>query len=55
MIRTALRDSGAVDRVEAMIARHVQIARAALEAAPLTASAKVELDRLAETVTRRTA
>lgn len=55
MIRTALKDSGAVDRVEAMIARHVQIARAALADAPLTPSAKVELDRLAETVTRRVA
>ncbi|MFM9878354.1 MAG: polyprenyl synthetase family protein [Rhodoglobus sp.] len=55
MIRTALRDCGAVDEVEGIIAHNVSLARNALEDAPIAPSARAELLQLADTVTRRSA
>ena len=55
MIRTALRDSGAVDEVERIIDHNVGLARQALTDAPITASARDQLLQLAGTVTSRTA
>ncbi|MEP6480509.1 MAG: polyprenyl synthetase family protein [Rhodoglobus sp.] len=55
MIRTALRDCGAVDEVERIIDHNVELARQALADAPIAASARAQLVQLAETVTRRTA
>jgi len=54
MLQTAVRESGAVDQVERVIAHHVEQARTALADAPLARSALEELTALAETVTRRT-
>lgn len=54
MIRTAIRDSGAVDEVEAIIEHNVGLARAALSSAPIAASAKAQLLSLTDTVIRRT-
>ena len=53
MLQTAIRDSGAVERVEQAIAHHVGQARAALAEAPLARSARDELAALAEQVARR--
>jgi geranylgeranyl diphosphate synthase type I len=47
-------DCGAVDEVEGMIAREVEVARAALVDAPLSDVARTELGSLATTVSRRT-
>ena len=47
--------SGAVDRVESLIADYVAEADAVLEAAPLSAAARRQLQRLSEIVTRRVA
>lgn len=55
MIRTALRECGAVDRVESIIGSNVQQARAAIADAPLAPSARAQLIELAGTVTRRVA
>ncbi|CAN5119841.1 polyprenyl synthetase family protein [soil metagenome] len=55
MIRTALRDSGAVDEVERIIEHNVGLARQALDGAPIAASARIQLLQLADTVTRRAA
>jgi geranylgeranyl diphosphate synthase type I len=55
MIRTALRDCGAVAQVEQVIDANVRQARAALAEAPLAASARTQLGELADTVTRRVA
>lgn len=55
MIRTALRDSGAVDEVERIIEHNVRLARHALTDAPISASARDQLLQLAGTVTRRAA
>ncbi len=55
MIRTALRDCGAVSRVESIIDSNVQLARTAIADAPLASSARARLIELAETVTRRVA
>ena len=46
-------DSGAVDRVESLIAAHVAEAVAVLEESPVSPDAKSHLRALAETVTRR--
>ncbi|HWH98670.1 MAG TPA: polyprenyl synthetase family protein [Pseudolysinimonas sp.] len=54
MLQTAVRDSGAVDHVERVIAHHLDQARAALADAPLARSARDELTALADAVTRRT-
>lgn len=55
MIRGAIRDSGAADRVERIIEHNVGLARAALAEAPITGTARAQLLQLAETVTRRSA
>ncbi len=55
MIRTALRDSGAVDEVERIIEHNVGLARQAIANAPIAASARTQLMQLADTVTRRAA
>ncbi|MCU1418312.1 MAG: polyprenyl synthetase family protein [Schumannella sp.] len=53
MLQTAIRDSGAVDQIERIIARNVEVATAALAEAPIARSARDELTALADTVTRR--
>jgi geranylgeranyl diphosphate synthase type I len=53
MLRTAIRESGAVDQVERIIDHNVGLARAAMDAAPLSRSSREQLLQLAETVTRR--
>lgn len=53
MLQNTVRDSGAVDQVERVIAHNVRVAREALDEAPLSASAKTALADLAERVTRR--
>lgn len=55
MLQNTVRDSGAVDQVERVIAHNVRTALEALEAAPLSAAAKSALAELAERVTRRNA
>jgi geranylgeranyl diphosphate synthase, type I len=55
MLRATLTESGAVAAVERSIERHVARAKAALEAAPLTPSAREQLASLADTVSRRSA
>jgi len=54
-MQLTIRESGAVDIVERMIAQNVDRAIEALEPAPLGASAKAQLRDLAVTVTRRSA
>jgi geranylgeranyl diphosphate synthase type I len=54
MLQAAIRESGAVDQLEKIIAHNVQVALAALQEAPLARSARDELAALADTVTRRT-
>jgi len=53
MLQAAIRESGAVDQVERIIAHNVEVATAALDQAPLARSARDELHTLAGTVTRR--
>lgn len=53
-LQATIRDSGAVDAVEAMISEHVQAARDALTGASLANDAVNRLRELADTVTRRT-
>ena len=53
MLHAAIRESGAVDQVEKIIAHNVEVALAALQNAPLARSARDELTTLADTVTRR--
>ena len=53
MLQTAVRDSGAVEQVERIIAHNVGVALAALGDAPLARSARDELSALAEAVTKR--
>jgi geranylgeranyl diphosphate synthase type I len=53
MLQTAVRDSGAVEQVERIIAHNVATATAALQDAPLSRSARDELGALADTVSRR--
>ncbi len=55
MLRATLTESGAVAAVERSIDRHVQRAKAAIEAAPLSPSARDQLVTLADTVSRRVA
>ncbi|WP_191282176.1 polyprenyl synthetase family protein [Pseudolysinimonas yzui] len=54
MLQTAVRDSGAVEHVERVIAHHLDQSRAALAAAPLARSARAELTALADAATTRT-
>ena len=53
MLQTAVRDSGAVEQVERIIAHNVGVATAALADAPLARSARDELSALAEAATKR--
>jgi geranylgeranyl diphosphate synthase, type I len=53
MLQTAIRDSGAVEKVERIIDKNVSAATTALANAPLAEAAKRELARMAETVVRR--
>ena len=53
MLQRAVRDSGAVEQVERIIAHNVGVATAALADAPLARSARDELGALADAVTRR--
>jgi geranylgeranyl diphosphate synthase type I len=52
-LQITIRDSGAVDKVEAMIAENVRRAVAAIDIAPLGAQARAQLRELAVTVTKR--
>lgn len=52
-LQATIRDSGAVETVETMIARSVREATAAIEDAPLSRAARSELVGLADLVTRR--
>jgi len=53
MLQTTVRDSGAVEQVERIIARNVEVATAVLVDALLARAARDELGALAETVTTR--
>ena len=53
VLQNAVRDSGAVEQVERIIARNVEAATAALVDAPLARSARDELAALADSVTAR--
>ncbi|KQO65087.1 polyprenyl synthetase family protein [Curtobacterium sp. Leaf261] len=55
MLRATITESGAVAAVERSIERHVVRAKAALDAAPLSPSAREQLATLADTVSRRSA
>ncbi|MET1043453.1 MAG: polyprenyl synthetase family protein [Microbacteriaceae bacterium] len=55
MLQAAIRESGAVDRVERIIDQNVQKATAVLADAPLSQAARRMLGELAETVIRRDA
>lgn len=52
-LQFTIRDSGAVEKVEAMIEENVRRAVAAIETAPLGAQARAQLRELAVTVTKR--
>jgi geranylgeranyl diphosphate synthase type I len=54
MLQQTLIDSGAVESVERMIAREVELARKAIAEAPLTPEALAQLRELTDTVTNRT-
>ena len=53
MLQQTIRASGAMEQVEAIIARNVARAIEAIEAAPLSAAARDQLVTLADTVSRR--
>jgi geranylgeranyl diphosphate synthase, type I len=55
VLQRTLIDSGAVEKVERMIAHNVQLARAALDGAPLDRTALTQLGQLADTVINRAA
>jgi len=55
VLQGIVRDSGAIDRVERIIAHNVGLAKTAIVDAPLSASARTQLMQLADTVIRRTA
>jgi geranylgeranyl diphosphate synthase type I len=55
MLQNTIRSSGAVDRVERMIAHNVESARTAIADAPLTRDARSQLLQLTDTVTNRVA
>lgn len=55
MLQSALRDSGAVERIEKVIELNAETARAALVDAPISTAAKRELTTLVDSVTTRTA
>lgn len=53
MLQASISDSGAVDQLERIIARNVEVAVGSLAEAPISRSARAELTALADTVTRR--
>jgi geranylgeranyl diphosphate synthase type I len=55
MLRSAIRDSGALTELEKIIAHNVELARRAIRDAPLAAVARDQLLGLADTVTTRSA
>jgi geranylgeranyl diphosphate synthase type I len=55
VLQSAIRDSGAVDHVERIIAHNVGLAKAAIADAPVSTTAREQLLALADTVTRRSA
>jgi len=55
MLQASIRGSGAVDQVERIIDYNVSRALTAVADAPISAAARDQLERLADTVTRRTA
>lgn len=55
MLQATIQDSGAVDEVESIITTNANSALAAIDDAPLSRSARVQLASLADTVVRRTA
>jgi geranylgeranyl diphosphate synthase type I len=55
MLQSTIRDSGAIDKAERMIAHNVELARAALIDAPLSREAREQLSTLTDTVINRTA
>jgi len=55
VLQGIVQESGAIDRVERIIAHNVGLAKTAIVDAPLSASARTQLMQLADTVIRRTA
>ncbi|MFP7760284.1 polyprenyl synthetase family protein [Marisediminicola sp. LYQ134] len=55
MLQASIQHSGAVDKVERLIRHNVDLAVAALRDAPISAASRDQLERLADTVTRRSA
>ncbi len=55
VLQASITQSGAVDKVERIIAHNVKLAVTALHDAPVSAAARDQLELLAEAVTRRTA
>lgn len=53
MLQRTLTECGAVDEIEALITRQLQVATAALEAAPISEHARAELGALARSVAAR--
>jgi geranylgeranyl diphosphate synthase type I len=55
LLQDAIRESGAIEHVERIIDHNVALARTALETAHITASARAQLVKLTDTVTKRQA
>jgi geranylgeranyl diphosphate synthase type I len=55
MLQETIRDSGAIEKVEAVIDRNVALALDTIAHAPLSPSAKQQLVELADTVVKRSA
>ena len=55
MLQASIRDSGAIEHVERIIAHNVKLATEAVVDAPISAAARAQLLRLADTVIRRSA
>lgn len=55
VLQASIVQSGAVDKVERVIAHNVKLAVAAVRDAPISAAARHQLEQLAEAVTRRSA
>ena len=55
MLQASIKDSGAVEKVERIIAHNVGLALAAIAHAPITGTARDQLERLADSATRRIA
>ena len=55
MLQASIRDCGAVEKVERIIAHNVTLALSAITDAPISAAARAQLESLADTATRRIA